>query len=119
MLVVHRQPLGREGDRHVHLRGGRDLIEARGHDADDVVLLAVHPQRPPNDRNITAEAALPEAVAEYDDLTAAWLIFVGRVGAPVQRRHAENSEEVCCRPRAENSLRRFSLRQVETRILEP
>src|SRR5688572_8829849 len=57
-------------------------------------------------------------MTEYDNMSAAWLIFVSRVSASVQRWHAEDSEEIRCCPRAEDSLRGFALRQVEARILE-
>src|SRR5436305_819566 len=63
------------GERHPHvclfLREG----EARGHDADDCAVYAVEADRLPDDVRVTAEAPLPQAVADDGDEVAARLLF--------------------------------------------
>ena len=80
--------------RDVHLDRGRRKAEAGRHHADDLVRLAAERDAPPDDGCRSAELALPEIVAEHDQLVvrAAHHLFVARNAADF-RRDAERVPE--------------------------
>src|SRR5205823_6140336 len=68
-LVSAALPLtGCESERpqKVHLRPEQRIIKLLGHDADDGDILAVEPQRAPDDISVALKALLPKMVAEND-----------------------------------------------------
>ena len=69
------------------------MIEAGGHDANHFVPVAVDAQLPPDGIGATAEAALPQAVAEHDHLgDSRGRVLVGAEHATELRLHTEQRE---------------------------
>jgi hypothetical protein len=67
--------------------------EPRGHDPDDGMRGSVDRDRAAEQVG-AAEAALPEPVAEDDDVRSAVLLLLGTEGAADQRLHAEQGQEI-------------------------
>ena len=112
VLVVHRLPLRREGDRRPQLLVVRREVERGRHDADDGVIAAVHVDRRADDWP-RAEPPHPQLVAEDRDELAAWLILLGRERAAGERPHAEHVEVVRRHLAADDALRRDAVGEIE------
>ena len=56
-------------------RRPRNILEARGHHADDAILIAVEHDASADDRRVGAESSAPHAVADDRNEVAARLIF--------------------------------------------
>lgn len=82
-----------EGDRigETELEGGK---EGRGHDADDLVGLAIEANGAGEDVGVGGKAGLPEFVAEDDHRSGAGGVFAGREVAAEEGGDAECGEEV-------------------------
>jgi hypothetical protein len=83
---------GAERQWHVQLALAQG--EARRHHTDDGARLSIRGERPPHDRRIAAEAALPVAVAQHHHLVAPGPVLGGGVGAAEQRWRLEGGEEL-------------------------
>src|SRR5262249_16889096 len=70
--------------------------EIRSHDADDGVRAAVERDRLAGDRRVGAEATLPKAMAQHDELVATFDLFVGGEYTAEQGVGAEGLEESGC-----------------------
>ena len=68
-------------------------IEAGREDSDDDVRVAAEQNRFPNDIGVAAEPTLPEAMADDDDMSPAWPVFLGGKRRPFSNA-APNSRNV-------------------------
>jgi hypothetical protein len=84
---------GTEGDPGVDGRGLDRELEAGRHDTHDLVRVAVQRERPPYYVRGRAEAALPQPVADDDEVGSAGSVVLGRELPPESRRHAEGRKD--------------------------
>src|SRR5258708_27002541 len=82
-----------ERDRRPDLRAVREA-EARRRHADDLVRLAVDDDGASDDRRVTVEAALPEAIADDDDMMTAERLVLAQEAAAQPGADAERVEEI-------------------------
>ena len=102
------RPFGVRGERHPQVRGGAGNLEASRHDADDQHRLAADGDRAPDDIGRTAEAAVPEAMAQQRHGDAG----VGGLEPPSgDRRHAEQRHQVRGHTDDGNRIRQAVLRR--------
>jgi hypothetical protein len=79
-----------EGQRNPHLgRPPEEVAEARRHDADDRVALAVELKGLAHRGRVAGKEAMPEGVAEHDDAVLPRLILTGNDRAPTRRGDAK------------------------------
>ena len=91
-------------------------MEPGRHDADDLPVHAVEPDRPAHGRRIATEPALPERVAQENDLVAAGTVVARFEGAAPLGAAAEHREEIAG-DRAPDEARGFTVAgEVELRV---
>ena len=83
----------------------------RRHDADDGACDTIDRSRAAHDRGITAEATLPQSVADDKDARRIANILIAREAPPEQRFHAERGKEVLGRSNHAQPLRSVAARQ--------
>ena len=76
------------------MRRETQQTETRGHYTNNGVVFAIQPDGVANERSIGSEAALPDLVAENDDMIPAGLVFAGFEGATELRRDTQHAEIV-------------------------
>src|SRR5262245_43127149 len=95
MAAAIGQLLRAESRRNPEAHLFRKKLKARGHYADDHILLPVEQNLFPDQRRIAAEPPLPETVADHRHVIPPRLIFFSVEDAPQIRLDAEQRKEVC------------------------
>ena len=105
--------IGRQADRLPHLRPGSWQLHPIRQHADDRIGASVELNRFANRRIATAEAAMPEALADEHSAFGARLIIAGHEKASAQRPNLKGSEQVVRRHGARDALGPAHAREVE------